>query len=66
MDRLDTVTKISWNEANETCASYNASLPSFSSHNDVLTVQSLLMETHEELMQFDVFIGLFTNITVSN
>ena len=55
---------VSWYEANETCTSYNSSLLSFSSYNDVMTIQALLMEVIG-LPDSHIFIGLQGNKKVT-
>ena len=61
----NTSQRISWYEANETCVYYNANLPSFSSSDDVLAVQTILMATFKEHIISHIYIGLQKSNTVS-
>ena len=48
----------SWNEAKKMCISYNATLPNFSSHNDVLIIQSFLWHVLYAALPLPIFLGL--------
>ena len=49
---------VSWYEANETCTIHNSTLLSFSSYNDVLTVQALLIDVFGNSIKSHIHIGL--------
>ena len=57
---------VSWYEAMKICASYNGTLPSFSSHNDILTVQAFFMESLHDSIPSPVFVGLRKKYKVSH
>ena len=59
-------TRFSWTEADEMCASYNSTLLSFSSYNDVATVQALIMEAFGSLVKSHIHIGLKRNTKVND
>ena len=56
----------SWYDADEICNSYNGTLLSFSSYNDVITVQALLMEVFGHIVNSHIHIGLRTYTKVSD
>lgn len=56
---------VSWYEAKKICASYNGTLPSFSSHKDIITIQAFLMENLHDSIQRPVFVGLRKKFQVS-
>ena len=56
----------SWNEANHICNSYNATQPSFSSYNDILDLQALLMEVLDSTLPLPIFVGLQSDCKVSD
>ena len=56
---------VSWYEAMKICTSYNGTLPSFSSHKDIITIQAFLMENLHDSIQRPVFVGLRKNFEVS-
>ena len=60
------VMNISWNQANEICAIHNTSLLSFSSYNDVLILQALLVEILNGTLPLPVFLGLKKDSGVSD
>ena len=57
---------VSWYEANETCTIHNSTLLSFSSYNDVLTVQALLIDVFGRFIISHIHIGLQKNTKVSD
>ena len=46
---------VSWYEAKNICISYNATLLSFSSYNDVFTVQAFMWEILYEALPVPIF-----------
>ena len=59
------VLNVSWYEANQTCASYNATLLSFSGDKDFLAVQTLVGKYVPENMRTLLHIGVFKMLHVS-
>ena len=57
---------VSWYEANETCTIHNSTLLSFSSYNDVLTVQALLIGAFGNFIKSHIHIGLQRYAKVSD
>ena len=66
MNPLSPALNVSWNKANQICDSYNATQPSFSSYNDILDLQALLMQVLDSTLPFRVFVGLQSDAKVSN
>ena len=58
MSALSPAMNTSWNDANNICISYNATLPSFSGHNDVLIIQAFLWDILNEALPVPIFLGL--------
>ena len=56
---------VSWYEAKNICISYNATLLSFSSYNEVLTVQAFIWEILYEALPMSIFLRLKKDIRVS-
>ena len=54
------------NKADKICTSYNSTLLSFSSYNDIVTVQALLMEVLGRIIKSHIHIGLKRNTKVSD
>ena len=61
---FNTAINVIWYEAYDICASYNTTLLSFSSYNDILDVQALLMDISSTL-PLPVFLGLKIDLKVN-
>ena len=57
---------ISWYEAKQACISYNSSLLTFTSPNDVLNIQAFLIEIFDDTLPMPIFIGLKRDSEVSD
>ena len=57
---------VSWNKFNHICNSYNATQPSFSSYNDILDLQALLIEVLDSTLPLPIFWGLQSDSKVSD
>ena len=66
MRAFSTAMNVSWYEAKNICSSHNATLLSFSGHNDISTVQKLLMEILYDDIPIPIFLGLKRDLKVSN
>ena len=66
INQLGDATNVSWNETNQICTSHNATMLSFSGYNDVLDVQALLVEVLDNNLPLPVFLGLKSDLKVSN
>ena len=55
---------VSWYEAKKICISYNATLLSFSSYNEVLTVQAFMWDILQKALPVPIFLGLKKDIRV--
>ena len=58
MSAFSPAMNVSWYEAKNICISYNATLLSFSSYNDVLTVQAFMWEILNDVLPMPIFLGL--------
>ena len=65
MSTFSPAMNISWYEAKNICISYNATLLSFSSHNNIVTVQAFMWEILSDALPLPIFLGLKKDFTVS-